>query len=257
MVENGRTDFGWAEVSALWATEGKILFDKPHTKLRSVAGGAQTAFAQAWMSKAWADKYGIKTFADIAAKKPPMRIFTKKAGTMGQAGAPLQLEAYGITYADVEAWGGRVVESGLTEIVDALRDDMGDVWLDMHPIGHATAMELTQTTDTLVLRHTEEGLDYLTRYGFAKGLVPAKSWRNQDEDIYQPMASTILIASSDVSDDFVYLVTKAICENADTVRSSFAGAKGFDEKLAGTPERAIIPLHPGAERYYREVGFIK
>ncbi len=257
MVQNGRADFGWAEVSALWALEGKILFNTPHDKLRSVAGGAQTSFAQAWMSKSWADKYGIRTFADIAAKKPPMRIFTKKRGMMGQAGAPLQLEAYGITYADVESWGGRIVESGLTEIVDALRDNMGDVWLDMHPIGQATAMELTQTTDTLILQHTPEGLDYLTKYGFSKGLVPAGSWKNQDGDVWQPMASTILTVSSDVSDEFVYLVAKAICENADVVRNSFAGAKGFDEKLAGTPERAIIPLHPGAARYYREVGFIK
>lgn len=257
MVESGRVDFGWAEASALWAVEGTILFNKPHTKIRAVLGGAQTSFAQAWMTKAFSDKYGIKTFEDIAAKKPPMRIFTKKRGTMGQAGAPLQLEAYGITYDDVKAWGGRIIESGLGEIVDALHDNNGDIWLDMHPLGQSTAMELTQTTDAIILRHTEKGLDHLTKYGFTKGLVPAETWRGQVEEAWQPMATTILIASSDVSPEFVYLVTKAVCENADTVRGSFAGARGFDEKLAGTPEKAIIPLHPGAEMYYREMGYIQ
>ncbi|GHU02948.1 C4-dicarboxylate ABC transporter substrate-binding protein [Betaproteobacteria bacterium] len=257
MVDSGRADFGWGEASALWAYEGKILFKKPHTKLRAVAGGMQSAYAQAWMTAAFADKYGIKTFEDIKVKKPPMRLLTKKPGTTGHAVAALQLEAYGVTYSDIKAWGGNIVETGLSEIVDALRDNRGDVWLDNYPSGQSSAVELTQTADVRMLQHTESGLDHMTKYGFTKSRVPAGTWKGQTEETMQPGVMTLLTTSSDVSPEIVYLVVKALSENADTVRKSFAGAALFDEKLAGTPERTIIPLHPGAEKYYREVGYIK
>jgi TRAP transporter solute receptor, TAXI family len=257
MVQSGKADVGWAEASALWAYEGKILYKAPHGKIRAVAGGVQASNNQAFMTSAFSEKYGVKTFEDLKAKKPPVRIFTKKRGSMGQAVAPLQLEAYGITYDDIKAWGGVVVETGLGEIIDALRDNRGDLWLDNFPPGQSAATELCQTADVRMLKHTEAGVDYLTRYGFYKGVTPAGTWKVQTEDVLQPVAVTILITSADQSDEFVYLLTKALCENADGFRKSMAGAAKFDEKTAWKPEKTLIPLHPGAEKYYREVGWMQ
>lgn len=257
MLEAGKADVGWGEASTLWAYEGRILYKKPHQKLRAVAGGVQASNGQAFMTSAFAKKYGIASFEDLKAKKPPVRIFTKKRGSMGQAVAPLQLEAYGITYDDIKAWGGSVIETGLGEIVDALRDNRGDLWLDNFPPGQSAATELCQTADVKMLTHTEAGVDYLGKYGFYKGVTPAGTWKVQKEDAVQPVAVTILLTTSEQSDDFVYLLTKSLCENAEAFRKSMAGAAKFDEKTAWMPEKTLIPLHPGAAKYYKEVGWMK
>ena len=58
-----------------------------------------------------------------------------------------------------------------------------------------------------------------------------------------------------VSDDTAYAMTKLLFESLDKLAAAHAAAKGIDpaKALEGMP----LPLHPGAERYYREAGILK
>jgi uncharacterized protein len=58
-----------------------------------------------------------------------------------------------------------------------------------------------------------------------------------------------------VSDDLAYRMTKAMYDNLDTLYAAHNAAKVIkrDNAIKGMP----VPLHPGAERYYKEVGLIK
>jgi hypothetical protein len=58
-----------------------------------------------------------------------------------------------------------------------------------------------------------------------------------------------------VSNDVVYGMTKALWTNLDQLVAAHSAAKAIDIKhaLDGMP----LPLHPGAEKYYKEVGIIK
>ena len=64
-----------------------------------------------------------------------------------------------------------------------------------------------------------------------------------------------LVTSDGVSPDIVYSMTKALWSNLDGLVAAHSAAKAIDLKhaLEGMP----IPLHPGAEKYYKEVGLIK
>jgi hypothetical protein len=67
--------------------------------------------------------------------------------------------------------------------------------------------------------------------------------------------SNYLVTHEGVSDEIAYQMTKQLYENLETLTASHNAATQIklEEALNGMP----IPLHPGAERYYREVGVIK
>ncbi len=64
-----------------------------------------------------------------------------------------------------------------------------------------------------------------------------------------------LVTQDGVSNDTVYGITKALWTNLDQLVAAHSAAKAIDLKhaLDGMP----VPLHPGAEKYYKEVGVIK
>jgi TRAP-type uncharacterized transport system substrate-binding protein len=59
-----------------------------------------------------------------------------------------------------------------------------------------------------------------------------------------------------MSVDQAYLITKTICENKEAMTLAHKAWKNFDPALAGKPEKTGIPLHPGAEKYYKEKGWL-
>ncbi len=93
--------------------------------------------------------------------------------------------------------------------------------------------------------------------GFIRHVIRAGTYREQgiEGEVATFQSPTILIASSTVSADVVYKVTRAVIEN----RAEFANVTRV---MAGVTPREMaqdygLPYHPGAARYYREVGLLK
>lgn len=83
-------------------------------------------------------------------------------------------------------------------------------------------------------------------------VIPAGTYDGCDEDITTFAQYTALCARADVPEETVYNLVKTMMENADALEAVHKNAAGT------CPERgiegALIPMHPGAERYYKEVG---
>jgi TRAP transporter TAXI family solute receptor len=65
----------------------------------------------------------------------------------------------------------------------------------------------------------------------------------------------LLVTREDTSDDLVYLMTKSLFDHLDLLVQTHPAAKEID--VAKAPFGLPIPLHPGAERYHREIGLVK
>ena len=94
------------------------------------------------------------------------------------------------------------------------------------------------------------------KYGLLKGTIPATFYNGKfGHDIVTVDASTELMVNKNVPEDLVYRMVKAICEKRDDIVIASPYWSTF------TPEKAAeglaLPLHPGAEKYYREMGYIK
>lgn len=85
--------------------------------------------------------------------------------------------------------------------------------------------------------------------------VPKGTYRGQDEDVPTVAVMAMLIARPDLPEDTVYRLTKTLVEKQSALAQAHAKGKDFNPKdpVAGMS----IPLHPGAEKYYREVGIKK
>jgi hypothetical protein len=67
---------------------------------------------------------------------------------------------------------------------------------------------------------------------------------------------TLLLVREDISDDVVYIILKTMVQNKEKFQAAYKSFKAFDPKTAWEPEKiGGIPLHPGADRFYKEMGW--
>jgi len=122
------------------------------------------------------------------------------------------------------------------------------------PVGALTKLFAAQGDAVRLLNFTpaqakqaDGGLGLWTPY-----LIPAGTYPGQKTDVHTIAQPNFLAVRRDVSDDDVYLITKTIYENLGFLQAIHKATKAMavEKAIAGLP----MPLHPGAARYYREVG---
>jgi TRAP transporter TAXI family solute receptor len=108
--------------------------------------------------------------------------------------------------------------------------------------------KLLEFTDEQIAR-ADGGLGLWTPY-----VIPAATYPGQTEDIQTVSKSNLLVARKDVDPEVVYQVTKAVFENLDFLRNIHDAMyeASIDRALVGVP----MPLHPGALRYFQEIGLL-
>ena len=94
------------------------------------------------------------------------------------------------------------------------------------------------------------GADY-----YAQAVIPKGTYTGQKKDATTFGVKATVVTSSDVSEELVYLVTKAVFENFDDFKKQHP-AFGFLEKKNMIKDGLSAPLHPGAVKYYKEVGLM-
>jgi TRAP transporter TAXI family solute receptor len=93
--------------------------------------------------------------------------------------------------------------------------------------------------------------------GFVQHVIPKATYAQYgvDEDVKTIQAPTILIASAKTPADVIYRVAKAVVESREDFARVTAAMKGVSAK--DMAQNHGLPMHPGAERYYREAGLLK
>ncbi|GAB6054261.1 TAXI family TRAP transporter solute-binding subunit [Magnetospira thiophila] len=110
----------------------------------------------------------------------------------------------------------------------------------------ADKMAILDFTDDQAVK-ADGGMNLWTRY-----VIPAGTYPNQAKDINTIAQPNFLAVRSDVDEDAVYQITKATYENLAFLNAIHGATKAMaiEKAIAGLP----LPLHPGALKYYQEVG---
>jgi TRAP transporter TAXI family solute receptor len=87
---------------------------------------------------------------------------------------------------------------------------------------------------------------------YQSAMIPANTYDGQPEAVPTVAITNILVTRADVSDEVAYEMTRLMFDNLPRLGNSHSAAK--DIKLETAAKDLPIPLHPGAERYYKEKG---
>jgi TRAP transporter TAXI family solute receptor len=200
---------------------------------------------------------GITSLEDVAKKKMPVRIVTQPVGSSGEVSLRLLLEVYGMTYDDIKSWGGSVTPTSTGVASAQMIDGKADIWVQVIVAGHPAVSELAMATDVVFLPYSKAISDKLENYGYQEAVLPAKTFKGQDQAVPMVGYPTNLIVQRDLNPELVYVLTKAIVENQQQLVKAHAGFKDFVPADAWKMVKIGIPLHSGAEKYYREKGMIR
>ena len=97
--------------------------------------------------------------------------------------------------------------------------------------------------------------ELLSKFNYLDVIKLPADMYGTDSEITTVYLTNMMIVRKDLAEDTVYRITKAIFENIDKVKESHPAAK--DISLQNATVRLPIPLHPGAEKYFKEKGVLK
>lgn len=219
----------------------------------SLGGGLGHTFTTILFTQEFVDKTGYTTIEEVIADKYPIKLITKKEGTLGYIAAQCVIEACGITveeFLSFATW----EKTGTDAIKSGIQDGLYDCTIDHVDAGQATTTEICLTKDIHFVQMADETLSNMEKAGFAPIVMEAGTWNGQDEDIQSMGSQQCILVNANMSEDVAYAMTKAICENKEELVTAVASLSHFDPQTAGTHGLNGAPLHPGAARYYQEIG---
>lgn len=237
-----------------WAYTGTVLYDQPLDNLRGIAGTMDETFVLAVTS----EKSGITDLGQIKDNKMGITLMTAGVGSTGEAATRKTLEAYDMSYDDIKSWGGTVEHTDFSTIVDAFRDGKADLFIHVVSAGHATLTEMALTTKlSFVSIGTDQRKAMIDDFGFIAATMPVNTFNGQTEEVETLGITTCVFTHKDLSDDVAYALAKSIAEGVEDIHTGHNALKVIDKNTVADKSGMGLPLHPGAEKYYKEAGLLK
>ncbi len=247
-IRGGELEFGVAQSDwQFHAFNGTSRFEEngPFPELRAVFSVHPEPFTVVARADA-----GIETFDDLQGK----RVNLGNPGSGQRATMDVVLEAKGWT-TDNFAF---AAELQAAEQSQALCDNNIDAMI--YTVGHPSGsiQEATTACDSVLVDVTGPEIETLIteRPYYRSATIPGGMYRGNDDDTMTFGVGATFVTSANVPDDVVYEVVKAVFDNIDQFKGLHPAFANLDAESMSS-DSLSAPLHPGAERYYREAGLIE
>jgi hypothetical protein len=245
----GAIDFGAVSIQFLrnaYRGTGPYASDKPRTNLRLIANIQDPSYVLAAAKK----ETGITDLAQIRQKRWPVRILT--AGIGGDSAAILA--HFGLSRQAIEAAGGRMGSSPVDrESFDVVIGGGGVMttapeWRIWTEISQKFDLNFIELPDDLLAQLAKDGEQ-------ERGVIPAGLYRGIERPIPTVVRTgTAIYGRADMPDDFAYIVAKAMDEQQQLLQWRHLN---FSYNVHTVWKGYEVPLHPGAARYYKKMGYMK
>ncbi len=206
----------------------------------------------------------LRTFGDVKDRKYPLQLSTIPRTTWHPAlwGAEVVMGEYGMTLDDIESWGGKLLgdrprfinkegSKMVTDGFDAVFDEaiMTRRW-----------KVLTDENDLKFLPIDPAVAKKLEAQGWKMGKLEKGRFKGVDEDIpVADFSNWALYCREGLDDELAYLTIKAIDEQKHDIEKLFPAPHApltAPVDMSKLGRNSPVPLHPGAERYYKEKGYL-
>jgi len=262
LVADGKVHMGIVsdmELKSAWEGTG-VFKDRPQQNIRVLFRlfNAESRFQAIHiiLNRNFAEKHGITSFADIVAKKPAIRVAVNRPGNMdGDTGIAI-LDAAGVSTANIQSWGGRVVRAATREQTGLMTDRRLDMINFGVSFNHSSISEMGNAVPLMLLDLTEPvAAKVVTAMGGKPCVFKKNEYPFLEHDAISVCTGAMLVVNSSMDDDTAYAITKAMLDNLDSFKDAHPqlARETTPETIA---EGSYAPWHPGAERAFREAGLL-
>ncbi len=249
-VQNGELEAGMTAADTLLAMyKGAGKFKgKPHPKLRIIAN----LFPEdLHLVVPKGNKLG--GLANLASK----RVGIAQAGSGTQVAVLQMLKAYGVTRDNMEE-----AELNNSQSAERIADGQLDAYFYAAGWPVAAMVQLASTKGMNLYSFTNDEIKKINQIipSYIGSSIPGGTYEGVDADTKTVAVSAMLVVSSDQSEEMVYAITKALWNKNTRKLLDNGHAKGKQITLESALDGVAalgVPLHPGAEKFYKEAGVLK
>ncbi|MEZ5450814.1 MAG: TAXI family TRAP transporter solute-binding subunit, partial [Thiolinea sp.] len=227
-------------VKLAWEGDTDAGFKGKLDKLRGIAA-VYPNYIQIVASK----ESGITDLAGLKGKS--LSVGAAKSGT--ELNARKIFEAAGMSYDDL----GKTEYLPFAESVELIKNRQLDSTLQSAGLGVASLKDLSTSLEVNMVSVPKDVAEKLGA-PYIAATIPAGTYQGQDKDVDTVAVVNFLVTHADVSDEMAYNMTKLLFEHLPDMVAAHkaAGAIQLEKALDGMP----VPLHPGAEKFYKEKGLM-
>jgi len=202
-----------------------------------------------WMVR---EESPIKSIKDFVGKR--IAVGEVGSGTLETSKFALEV-GYSITFDDLKA-----VYIGKGDSPNALRDKAVDAIVSFAHAPSADAMDISSTTAIRIIPFDKEAAEkiYQKYPDYPMVTIPKGTYEFLKDDVLTIGTPCLFLVSTELEEDLVYKIVKALYEHQEEKDAIMLAAKDFNlENVFRGTENLSLPFHPGAIKYYKEKGIWK
>lgn len=190
---------------------------------------------------------GIASFKDLKGK----RLVTQPRGNTAEVLTGTVLKLNGMTYDDLAKAN---FQAGYTDAVSMMKDGHADVFTLGTAAPSSAVMDLANSRDVVMVPVDDETMKGMREMNpaYNKLMIKAGTYPGQTEDVPAIGYFTHVIVACDLPEDLVYTMVKTMAENIPDMAAVSKSMANLTPQVMAT--EMGVPLHPGAAKYYKEVG---
>lgn len=261
-VSSGDADLGWGItfVDKMALLGVPPLYEKPNPKVRSL-GGYFGYYHIHFVASADKGITTVEELANMIKTGKPVKIAIPMKGTSDLPIVERILKFYGVTLDQIKKARGEYFHATYADMISLYKDRHVDFVCTHLSLPAAAVTEMFISRKSVLLSVSDECIDAISK---ELGTVPRSSglcviragtYQGQDNDVAAVVTAGELLINADVPEIVAYTITKILCENVQELWNVHPANKTFVPENG--PKNVAVPLHPGAERYYREAGYLK
>jgi uncharacterized protein len=244
LLQQGKGEIALTLGNALalaWAGDADAGFKGKLDKLRGIAA-IYPSYVQIVATK----ESGIRTLTDLKGK----RLAVNARGSGTEINTRALLNAAGMSYKDL----GKVVFVPYEQGVELMWNRQIDAAFALTGLGTPALREFANA-HTINVVEIPARITAKVGVPFVRSVIPKGTYKGQDAEVQTATILNYLVTRADVSSDLVYTMTKVLFEStAELAKAHSAAAEiNLERALDGMP----VPLHPGAQRFFKEKGLVR
>ena len=253
LVANKSVEIGWGlPFMNAAAYKGMDPFEKPLTDLRALAGGMSMNYFHLYVGAELPLDDMDQVFA-----QDKFRMALSQAGSSEAWVFEQILAAYGTSLQKMSDKGFHFARGNYAFQANQFKDKNVDGVFTFLALPGAAVTEASVGRDLKLVNFSDKALQYLDQFGIVVGEIPLGNYPKavNTQAVKTAKSGSVITVNKDMPEDLAYRMTKIFNENLDKVHQIHASLATYAVKDG--PTGCGVPLHPGAERYYREAGVLK